>query len=553
MDNRSNNSNFLNVVLQHAHLLYIKWPIIEYNANHLSLNKYNNLHDLLFSSNIEIQCSISTLKHHLLPPFVFGNKETHLTSVIKHYLQYFDDEQRSKPTNTRRYSIIILNNEFSPSYQQTNLNGKIYYLTFIEKVLLLIIVCFIGEVWLGCRADIISFPGSLRNLLSTCKITCKKCRSTIMPRHTDKYSVRQSIFSETLDYDDMMYRYDNKQLPPIVDASLDPFDCKKTLEYHILLYYIVMCNEILTMYGVKGYHKIGLIRFMLCNHADGGTVGLSNDLLPDYLRYKKTTLVGKILENDQHSIISHHRLFGNTSLINKYLYTDESHFVNQRHLEYPCHLVEIISDIPITTNLSTYFNMNGLMNGQCTIIPHDVQWLHGEQLIDILMHYNDLKLIDQLDRELFRSINSSDNNHTSTDGKCQYYVFCFIEHQIAAALEPYIEYLLKPTGIDLYSNTTWIVDAYNPIKDKVEALMIMPRHSVMLLNYLNIAILLRSQRTQNAHFSIQSQHYYLSIMLMTLVNPARHINIDTMVPLSKNIKSVLTFLYIIFSNEYHSG
>lgn len=145
------------VVLLIVHLLLMLF--FEPIEQNLQPQIFNTLYQLLQPIDITYNATVSTLKHYLSPPFVFCQNEAKLRQVVMHYLQYFDCETRSTPSPDRNYCVIIVKDDNNQKWplQQFWLKGQRYFLTFMEKALLMVMTCFVGDFFQGLR------PGKSRS------------------------------------------------------------------------------------------------------------------------------------------------------------------------------------------------------------------------------------------------------------------------------------------------------------------------------------------------------------------------------------------------------
>lgn len=127
-----------------------------------------------------------------------------------------------------------------------------------------------------------------------------------MPRPTVEESSRHSLFNHTLDYDDYNYRHQHNQLNG--ETCQIDYDCKMIKNRYVLLYFMVMANEVLNELGIKGNKRLSHLRYMFDCYNTGDSPGVREEHKPDYLRYKSKTLVGELLESNSEMKLAHTRI-----------------------------------------------------------------------------------------------------------------------------------------------------------------------------------------------------------------------------------------------------
>jgi hypothetical protein len=133
-----------------------------------------------------------------------------------------------------------------------------------------------------------------------------------MPRPTVEESSRHTLFNRTLDYDDYNYRRIHDQLNG--ETCQIDYDCKFIKNRYVLIYYMVMANEVLNELQIKGNQRISHLRYMFDNYNAGDTPGVKEEHKPDYLRFKSKTLVGELLENNSELKVAHSRILNRSVL-----------------------------------------------------------------------------------------------------------------------------------------------------------------------------------------------------------------------------------------------
>lgn len=202
-------------------------------------------------------------------------------------------------------------------------------------------------------------------------------------------------------------------------------------------------------------------------------------------------------------------------------------------MTYKDNVVEVVPLIPIRSQLVTDINQlfDDPNSSLVPVIEHyKPDWLQGTHLISILMKTCDLKLLSVLDRKLFRyastGLGFGTQHHDPTRGYSQHYCFAFQSNQIAYRIETFYERLLSELSWNMkqIGNQMWICDAYNPARDTIETLMAIPRHAALVANCLSVALLIRTKQHYIAGFDWQGQRNSMAFILISLVNPQRHID-----------------------------
>lgn len=248
--------------------------------------------------------------------------------------------------------------------------------------------------------------------------------------------------------------------------------------------------------------------------------------------------------------------------MNKYLESGNSYYYNERHLSYKDNVVGVVPQIPLRSQLVE--DVEQLFDAPTASVPllelYQPQWLQGPHLLSILMKSCDLKLLSALDRQLFRFSNSKalSSQHDPVRGFGKFYIFAFQANQVARRVEVFYERILNEMHWDKSENQSWICDAYNPANDAIETLIVMPRHALLVANTLSAAMLLRCKQQVVAGFDWHGQRNSLAFVLISLVNPMRHVVPTEAVVDGRAMRAVILFLKTLIalpSNttqiEYH--
>lgn len=426
-------SDFINLVIRHVVDLRLEFPLTSYHQKYRERTRYNTLHELLPLGQIQYGYNDLVMQQTLQPPLLLSsNIESHLTPVFQHYLRFIPSCDTRSHTNC--FGITIDDNQ--------------YWLSFIEKSLLCVVVCFIEPYFECVGTGLVAMPGQLRNFLSTCNVTSNKARCGWMSRFTEGESHRQSIFISLLNYDDFTYR---KRHRP---SSLHPIDNadRTTRIRHVLLYFLTMCHETLSDMKIPIQSRFAHLRCMLDNYLDGDQVGLANTQLPRYYQ-GENTIVHKLLERNAALRMEHSRILHRTTVINKYLYTGQARYHNERHSRYAIDVVPVIPKLPVHTRL-----LDGLPY-ESKIKRYAVDYINGVHLIGVLTAKCELKLLSEIE------------SHITQRDLLPHYVFGFVSHQVAIRLQRYVAECSAVLG----EMNFWVADMSHPQTDEMHTLVILPK------------------------------------------------------------------------------
>ncbi len=428
-------SDFLELVISLVSELRLHFPVTPYHQKHRCPTQFHHLHELLPLSEIRFSSSYALMRQTLEGPLLLtSDVEQHLTPVFEHYLQFIPLCETRTPS--RRFSIVV--------------NKKIHWLSCIEKALLCVVVCFIEPNFECVGAGRVLIPGQLRNFLTTCSISFKKARCGFMSRFNQDQGMRQSIFIPLLNYDDLTYRKTHR---PESLRAVDTDD-EKTRSRHVLLYFLTMCHETLNELHIPKEQRFAYLRYMLDNYLDGDQVGLSNEQMPQYLR-GENTLVDQLLRLDNGCKILHARILMRVTVINKFLRSGEAMFHNERHAQYPAHVIAVIPTIPVQTSLCD--DLSGVLQ------LYPVQFIEGIHMLSVLMKLCELKLISEMEMHIIRP------------QRLNQYVFFWVDHQVAVRVQKFIENQRTMIGLSTKDNRFWVADTWNPKTTQLQTLVMLPR------------------------------------------------------------------------------
>lgn len=495
--------NFTNLIIQNITELRLQFPFRTYHQGQYERSQFSHIYDLLPHQSVRYNATTETLKQTLESPLLLtSDKEIDLYPVFSHYLSKFKTTKQR--THVYRFAI--------------QMNNDYHWLSFIEKALLIVIVCFIEPNFDGVSPGKIVMPGQIRNFLTRNGLTYYDTRCGFMSRFTSEQGIRQSIFSSIMNYDEFEhFQKHHSDLIPKIELCE-----RETKIRQVLLYFIIMCHELLSKLDIPKDNRLPFVRFMFDYYLDGEIIGLSDEQSPEYLR-GRNTLVHKLLEMNKQFKTYHIRIMQQTPMINKFLYTGTALFVNPRSSSYSNHLNAIIPTIPVTTTL--YDNVL-----TCDYEFHSINFVNGIQLIDVLMSQCELKLINEIETKIIRH------------PRLNQYIYGWIECQVAARLEYYIDQILSRMEFDSKDmNYYFVSDTKHPTYHIIQSLIVLPRimfHFISLYSIiryiqlnpiLNIdltPLLLSSVQTYNDRSKDEHKSYILfntlllvKTLLLTNFNP----------------------------------
>jgi hypothetical protein len=358
------------------------------------------------------------LEQSLLDPIVFGDvSHSGLYYRVKHMLINSCTPRWTKePTLSHRFPVVM-----KGAVVETT-----YYLTWIDKLVLLVCVCFCSDLF-SLPPDPISlhFPENLRSFLWSHHFSSVLSRPLFMERWAPKLVDQNTIWSFCLDY--------SSQAGEKQKASYVPHPREPELEAKV--FRVVMFNEILSQSGVSRHmsERLGLLRYMLMRKQYDATADGADPEMQQKAR----------------------RLQTQKQSVDRYMETgkkDYSNWLKGKAEDNYAQSVEAVLDLVQSANLTAP------CPARAPILKHRVQWLSTSTLLEILTQNKELYLLDLL------------------TGMHPDLSFGFVEKQFSLGFQERLYQHARVLGLPVGDIDHF--DVWNPASNRVEVLLQVPTYFI---------------------------------------------------------------------------
>ena len=432
-------------------------------ASHLSVDSLLQKHD------IQITLDLIPTQLLLSQPLVIYNHHNELLQNALFYLRQFKSFERIH----QNFDCLVIceRNEQSATktivhWSSDDIIGHRYYMTWIDKLLFIVILCFLCERTSVINSAIQQIPITLRSLLQQLGLLDFGFKCPWVPSLDEKTVENQSSYTHVINFDVFNFLSANKIIPEI---NLFITDQKWKHRSH-LFYIAAMMNQVMIKLKVSQFRKIPYLRFFLsldpeqlhrldtgiCNtlalskESDSTTNTHTNDYNSNNGHFLTLFLQQNGLDCFDYQIKK--SMLQNMLLINHYLQTGAVNQYSTYLHSYHARLLIDICRLPQNSQIERYNDCddaealiqkaNDNKNSNVKFKPYEFVFIYENRFLQIIEHLSDVKTM--LAIENICSINRAMRETNDID----VYKFGKIYNYNAYQLQTIFNMIYKMYGID---------------------------------------------------------------------------------------------------------
>lgn len=549
----------------HAHEVSVKFPF-QVRGDDNQITVYHNFIDLLLPVDVRFEATQHRLLSLLETPIYLSKlREPEMMEEVQFYLNQFEKIPCSSvDINTtvhpsRRY-LVILDEKGTPpdpsslkpaDRMYSFAQGRVYFMTWIEKLMLIVITLFIGTRFRRQKTPLV-MPGAITTLIHIGRFIGSRFSPScfVIPAAKETDPLFYSAFSPILNFRHWQFLRDRNYVPrtPVMNEKGE--ELRLRTSQATLLYVVLLFAKIKREQGLIMGFQISWIRMML----------LSHDKNAEYYRDKDQTIVGMVLQRYPGYDGIHNELLAFSFAFDHYLETGSEH-----HLPDPerillrtvgAHFRDLIPD---TNQYSTYIRdavTPGISVARwgalAKVLPHRVEFVTAQNVLHLLVGVVDFVIVDKIYKLYFRtSVANGMKDVPQGNALCNKTCFAFIRDQYSVTLEPYIRHVLGFVfDVSHDDQSLHIYDIYNNHDFEMQVLCILPRECMLLLNYHGLALSIRN------YHNVPSPAIQMMMapnhLLPSLVNPLRtkmFYQVNNHQRFRVQLYPVMAFLWLLLSKD----